>query len=134
MSWPCILLLCLMTVKVISLLNLRANIPVFCMLDHKCDRIWQNQSFTHIQIFDLRQLYIYDAIHLELSFNYFLPSWNNLEDDCMFLHRVIFLKVVKLEVWKTAWFRLHNILQQISGFSQCHEDGRCIIQWVFLTF
>ena len=28
-----------MTVKVISLLNLCANTPVFCMLDLKCDRI-----------------------------------------------------------------------------------------------
>ena len=63
-------LLCLMTVKVISLLNLCANIPGFCMLDHNCDRICQNQSSTHIKIFDFQQLYIYDAVHLELSLNY----------------------------------------------------------------
>ena len=39
----------------------------------------------------------------------------------MVLHRVISLKVVKLEVWKTAWFQLHvhDVFQQISRFSLC---------------
>ena len=61
-------LLCLMTVKVISLLNFMCQHSQVCTNVTKFDKPLFHTHTTWI--LDLQQLYIYDAIHLELSLNY----------------------------------------------------------------